>query len=94
MRKPGWNSSVTAAPPATAFLLVRRVWLVMLVAVGIGWLAVLGGLLISYHGDTAAGATMSGLAVAIFFTALAVREVVTRFGGARPAVEPHPAHTH
>ena len=82
------------APPATAFLLVRRVWLVMLVAVGVGWLAVLGGLLISYHGDTAAGATMSGLAVAIFFAALVAREVVTRFGGAGPAIEPLPAHTH
>jgi ABC-type Mn2+/Zn2+ transport system permease subunit len=82
------------APPATAVLLVRRVWLVMLVAVGVGWLAVVGGLLISYHGDTAAGATMSGLAVAIFFVALAAREVVTRLGGVERAVEPQPVHTH
>ena len=64
------------APPATAALLVRRVWLVMLVAVLLGWTAVVAGLLVSYHYDTAAGATMSGLAVAWFFAALAIREGV------------------
>ena len=80
------------APPATAVLLVRRVWVVMLVAVGIGWLAVTGGLLISYHGDTAAGATMSGLAVAIFFVVLAGRELLSRFRGSRPIPgDPQPA---
>jgi ABC-type Mn2+/Zn2+ transport system permease subunit len=63
------------APPATAVLLVRRVWLVMVVAVLLGWVAVVAGLLVSYHGDTAAGATMSGLAVAIFFVVLAVTEI-------------------
>lgn len=68
------------APPATAVLLVRRVWLVMVVAVGLGWVAVVAGLLVSYHEDTAAGATMSGLAVAIFFVVLAVKELVSRWG--------------
>jgi ABC-type Mn2+/Zn2+ transport system permease subunit len=62
------------APPATAALLVRRVWLIMLVATAIGWLAVVAGLLISYHHDTAAGATMSGLAVLLFFLVLAGKE--------------------
>jgi zinc/manganese transport system permease protein/manganese/iron transport system permease protein len=66
------------APPATAALLVRRVWLVMLVAVLLGWAAVVAGLLVSYHHDTAAGATMSGLAVAFFFVVLAAREVTAR----------------
>lgn len=66
------------APPATAMLLVRRVWLVMVVGVGLGWLAVVAGLLVSYHYDTAAGATMSGLAVATFFVVLAVSEGVRR----------------
>lgn len=66
------------APPATAALLVRRVWLVMVVAVLLGWTAVVAGLLISYHYDTAAGATMSGLAVALFFVVLAAREVTAR----------------
>jgi ABC-type Mn2+/Zn2+ transport system permease subunit len=60
------------APPATAILLVHRVWVVMVVAVGLGWLAVVAGLVVSYHYDTAAGATMSGLAVAGFFVVLAV----------------------
>jgi ABC-type Mn2+/Zn2+ transport system permease subunit len=69
------------APPATAALLVRRVWLVMLVAVLLGWTAVVAGLLVSYHYDTAAGATMSGLAVAFFFVVLAGREVNARLPG-------------
>jgi len=55
------------APPATASLLARRVPAMMLVAVGVGAISVVGGLLISYHGNTAASATMAGLAVAIFF---------------------------
>jgi ABC-type Mn2+/Zn2+ transport system permease subunit len=80
------------APPATAVLLVRRVWVVMLVAVGIGWVAVVAGLLVSYHFDTAAGATMSGLAVAAFFVVLAVKELVRQWGGTRPRPgDPQPA---
>ena len=74
------------APPATAILLVRRVWLVMVVAVLLGWMAVVAGLLVSYHHDTAAGATMSGLAVAFFFVVLGVREVAERLP--RRAVTP------
>jgi manganese/iron transport system permease protein len=54
----------------------------MVVAVLLGWTAVVAGLLISYHYDTAAGATMSGLAVALFFVVLAGREITTRL--------PHP----
>jgi len=80
------------APPATAVLLVRRVWLVMVVAVGLGWVAVVAGLLVSYHEDTAAGATMSGLAVAIFFVVLAAKELVSRWGVNRPRRgDPQPA---
>ena len=62
-------------PPATATLLVRRVWLCMGVAVGLGWLAVVAGLLLSYHYGIAAGATMAGVSVAIFFLVLFVQEV-------------------
>lgn len=62
------------APPATAALLARPVWLRMLVATGVGSLAVVAGLLVSFHHDTAAGATMSGLAVLLFFVVLAGRE--------------------
>jgi ABC-type Mn2+/Zn2+ transport system permease subunit len=63
------------APPATAVLLVRRIPIAMVVAVGFGWLAVVLGLAISYHADTAASATMAGVAVAQFFVVLAVSEL-------------------
>ncbi|HSP29831.1 MAG TPA: zinc ABC transporter permease AztB [Ilumatobacteraceae bacterium] len=63
------------APPATAVLLVRRIPVAMIVAVGFGWLSVVLGLAISYHADTAASATMAGIAVAQFFVVLIVTEV-------------------
>jgi ABC-type Mn2+/Zn2+ transport system permease subunit len=55
------------APPATAVLVARRVPTVMVTASVLGTVEVAAGLLISFHFDTAAGATMSGLAVAVFF---------------------------
>ena len=58
------------APPATAVVLVRRVPLVMVAAVIIGAVSVVIGLSISYHHDTAAGATMALVAVVIFLTAV------------------------
>jgi ABC-type Mn2+/Zn2+ transport system permease subunit len=61
-------------PPATASLLVRRVPLIMVTAVVLGALAVVAGLTISYHHDTAGGATIAGLAVAEFFVVLAAHE--------------------
>jgi ABC-type Mn2+/Zn2+ transport system permease subunit len=63
-------------PPATAGLLVRRVPLIMLTAVGLGALAVVAGLAISYHHGTAGGATIAGLAVVEFFAVLAAQEAV------------------
>ena len=62
-------------PPATAGLLVRRVPLVMVTAVGLGALAVVVGLVVSYHQGTAGGATVAGLAVAEFFVVLAAQEL-------------------
>jgi ABC-type Mn2+/Zn2+ transport system permease subunit len=50
----------------------------MLVAVGLGWLAVVAGLVVSYHADTAASATIAGFAVAQFFVVLAATEVTAR----------------
>ena len=55
------------APPATAVLIVRRLPLAMLVSVGLGSLTVVAGLVVSYHADTAASATIAGIAVAKFF---------------------------
>jgi ABC-type Mn2+/Zn2+ transport system permease subunit len=71
------------APPATAVLLVRRIPIAMVVAVGFGWLAVVLGLAISYHADTAASATMAGVAVAQFFVVLTATELWAAFGRRR-----------
>jgi ABC-type Mn2+/Zn2+ transport system permease subunit len=68
------------APPATAVLLVRRIPVAMVVAVAFGWLSVILGLAISYHADTAASATMAGMAVAQFFVVLIVTELRTSIG--------------
>lgn len=62
------------APPASAVLIVRRIPVAMAVAVGFGWLAVVAGLTISYHADTAASATVAGFAVGQFFVVLFVVE--------------------
>jgi len=66
------------APPATAMLLVRRLPVAMAVAVVLGWVAVVLGLAVSYHADTAASATIAGMAVAQFFVVLAVTELRDR----------------
>ncbi len=73
------------APPATASLIARRVPVMMLVAVGVGTVSVVAGLLLSFHFDTAAGATMSGLAVALFFVTLAGRNLVGHLRPVRAA---------
>jgi len=74
------------APPATAALLVRRVPAMMATACAIGVSSIFIGLIITYHFDTAAGATMAGTAVAIFFIVLAGREIFSRIGRtAQPA---------
>lgn len=66
------------APPATASLVARSVPTMMGIAVLAGALSVVAGLVISFHFDTAAGATMSGLAVALFFATLAATRMWAR----------------
>lgn len=73
------------APPATAVLLVRRIPVAMIVAVGFGWMSVVLGLAISYHADTAASATMAGMAVAQFFVVLSVTELLAALRNRRLA---------
>ena len=63
------------APPATASLLVKRVVPIMLVSMGLGALAVVAGLLLSFHYGTAGGATIAGLSVLEFFLVLFGRSV-------------------
>ena len=64
------------APPATAVLVVRRVPLVMLVAVAFGTVAVVAGLLVSYHAGTATSATIAGISVAGFFVVQAAQRLL------------------
>lgn len=66
------------APPATAALVVRRVPAMMALSCAIGVASVTLGLVFTYHFDTAAGATMAGTTVAVFFIVLVVREIATR----------------
>lgn len=61
------------APPATAALVARRIGAMMLGAAAIGVVSVAAGLLLSYHHDLAAGATIVLVEVAAFFTTLLVR---------------------
>ena len=78
-------------PPATAALFVRRVPAIMALSVVIGSVAVVAGLVISFHHGTAGGATMAGLSVAQFFLALTALELLaalrrrTRSGAPEPA---------
>jgi ABC-type Mn2+/Zn2+ transport system permease subunit len=62
-------------PPATASLLAKRVPMIMLVAIICGALSVVFGLAISFHYNTAGGATMAGLSVLMFFVVFAVQEI-------------------
>ena len=57
-------------PPATAFLLFDRVGSMMIAASVIGALATFFGLLVSWHAQTSAGATIALVAVLIFFAVL------------------------
>ncbi len=65
------------APPATAVLLVRRVPRIMVTAVCVGAVATVIGLLISYHHDTAAGATMALTSVAFYLCVLTAKAIPT-----------------
>ncbi len=70
--------SFIVAPPATAALIVRRVPAMMTAATGFGAVAVVAGLLVSFHLGTAGSATMATLAVIEFFVTLTVRELHDR----------------
>ena len=71
------------APPATAVLLVKGVPRIMLVAVLIGAASTVVGLLISYHHNTAAGATMALATVVVFLTVLTSKSVMNAVGDRR-----------
>ncbi|MGB1629603.1 MAG: zinc ABC transporter permease AztB [Acidimicrobiales bacterium] len=71
-------------PPATAMLLVKRVPTIMFTAIGFGSLAVVLGLAISFHHDTAGGATMAALSVLQFFVVLVAQEIRTSMRRSSP----------
>jgi ABC-type Mn2+/Zn2+ transport system permease subunit len=60
-------------PPATAALLVRRVPTMMVTAALIGTGCVATGLILSYHLETAASATMALTSIVVFFVVLLTR---------------------
>jgi ABC-type Mn2+/Zn2+ transport system permease subunit len=64
------------APAATALVLVRSMPLVQLASVAFACLSVVVGLALSYHADTAAAATVAGVAVGLFFVVVLVRGVI------------------
>ena len=76
------------APPATASLISRRVPVMMLTAMLLGSLAVVVGLLVSFHYATATAATIAGLSVLLFFLVLAVQEARDRLASHRRRRQP------
>lgn len=63
------------APPATAALVARRIGVMMLGAAILGAVSVWVGLLLSYHYDLAAGATIVLVEVAAFFVTLSIQSL-------------------
>ncbi|MDJ0396053.1 zinc ABC transporter permease AztB [Rhodococcus sp. G-MC3] len=61
------------APSATAYLFEKSIAPSMVIATLFGWSAVVVGLLVSWHANTAAGATIAGLAVLQFFVVAGIK---------------------
>ncbi|MGH8877885.1 MAG: zinc ABC transporter permease AztB [Stackebrandtia sp.] len=74
------------APPAAMTMWARRIPAIMIGAAVLGGLATLAGLLISWHFDTAAGASIAATAVAGFFISAAA----ARLRDLRPAAVAEP----
>ena len=62
--------AMLVAPAATATLIVRRLFWIMVVGAAVGTVALVGGLYISFHLDVAAGPSIALTAVVIFALAL------------------------
>ncbi len=65
-------------PPATAALLVRRVPVMMVLGAMIGIASVVTGLVVSYHADTSASATIAVVPIVLFFVVLTIRSASER----------------
>jgi ABC-type Mn2+/Zn2+ transport system permease subunit len=78
------------APAATAALVVRRVGQMIVVAAALGTIATYAGLVVSYHADLAAGASIVLCSVVVFvvvFVAVEIRRGAT--GPSAAAVHTH-----
>jgi ABC-type Mn2+/Zn2+ transport system permease subunit len=73
-------------PPATASLVARRVPTIMVLSVALGALAVVAGLVVSFHHGTAGGATIAGFSVAQFFVVFAATELAAALRRPSPQV--------
>ena len=86
------------APASTAALVTRRLGAMMLVAAVLGSVCTYAGLLVSYHADLAAGASVVAVAVGVFlatFAGVEIRDAVTGGGiGIPPGAVQRHAHTH
>ena len=67
------------APPATALAWARSIPAVMALAALIGSAAVYLGLIISWHAETAGGATIAGVAVLLFFVSTLLSQLRSRW---------------
>lgn len=67
------------APSATAYLFGRSIVPSMMYATLLGWSATALGLIVSWNANTAAGATIAGLAVLQFFLVAAGKSLVGRW---------------
>jgi ABC-type Mn2+/Zn2+ transport system permease subunit len=67
--------AVLVAPAATARLLTRRIVPMMATACGLAVVAGVAGLYLSYYASTAAGASVAGIMVVVYFAALGFARV-------------------
>ncbi|MFD5248388.1 zinc ABC transporter permease AztB [Amycolatopsis sp. NPDC058340] len=75
------------APAAAALFWSRRITTIMLIAALLGIAATVGGLLVSWHWGTAAGATIAAGAVLLFFLSAVLSFVRQRFRSLTPEIE-------
>jgi ABC-type Mn2+/Zn2+ transport system permease subunit len=83
--------ALITAPAATATLVVRRVPAVLVLSVALAEVAVVAGLLVSWHARLAAGAAMATTAVGVFVVVLSAVEVRRWWRGRAPGPDPSPA---
>lgn len=84
------------APAATATLMTRRIGSMIAVAAVVGSFSTWAGLLLSYHQNLAAGASVVVVSVLVFVVTLLVRGGTSGYVSSHPShsAHPHPGHRH